>query len=72
MKEKNSEWKKEWYFKDMERKRKRKRKKIVCILVYICLNNIEKSDTSGFSLLPQKKKGGEANGRTSGINPRLV
>lgn len=56
----------------MEKKRKRKRKKIVCILVYICLNNIEKNDTSGFSLLPQKKKGGEANGRTSGINPRLV
>lgn len=53
-------------------KRKRKREKIVCILVYICLNNIEKSDTSGLSLLPQKEKGGETNGRTNGINPRLV
>lgn len=38
-------------------KRKRKREKIVCILVYICLNNIEKSDTSGLSLLPQKREG---------------
>lgn len=34
--------------------KERKREKIVWILVYICLNNIEKSDTSSLSLLPQK------------------
>lgn len=40
-----------WHFKNMKRERERED-----ILVYICLNNIEKSDTSGLSLYLRKRK----------------